>query len=350
LQQLDFIMIAFRITTSLLAITATMGALSLAACNKVAPTPTQETASADMGNQPVTAPPIASLPLATAMPPAAAPAAPLASALPPAQRPIRVAPKRNADRYRYTDRAFSMGQAFGDTPPDYTVDYQGTRPWVWRADNGGYRVVEQLPQGQRDYYYQSGAEQPFYITDPEGGYAYDRGELVGVYGPDGVPLDDRYAGQRADAAARYFERARALYRAAQYDRRQAAYAADWQARRERAIEQRRSWEAAHARDAEWQAWHDANQDRDYRNWDEERSRRSAYAASIAVGAGAAAIALTRNNDRGAGNRIDNAGYTGEPTRNVAPSGYARQGCKNAQNNDPVTKSPNLLYRLDNSWI
>ena len=122
----------FQDHNSLLAITAAMGALSLAACNKVAPTPTQKTANADMGNQPATAPPIASLPLATAMPPAAAPAAPLASVLPPAQRPIRVAPGQQADRYRYTDRAFAMGQAFGDTPPDYTVDYQGTRAWVCR--------------------------------------------------------------------------------------------------------------------------------------------------------------------------------------------------------------------------
>ena len=29
-----------------------------------------------------------------------------------------------------------LGDAFGDSPPDYAVDYQGERPWVWRSGSG----------------------------------------------------------------------------------------------------------------------------------------------------------------------------------------------------------------------
>src|ERR1700757_1595520 len=72
---------------------------------------------------PAEAPPIAALPLAAA---AVAPAAlaPAASALPPPAQRISYAPPPPSERYRYIDRAYSMGDAFAGTPPDYTVDYQ----------------------------------------------------------------------------------------------------------------------------------------------------------------------------------------------------------------------------------
>ncbi len=271
-------------TTARLTLGVGLAAMALAGCNKGTPAAPQQTASGT--GQPVTAPPIAALPLATAAPSAPALAAPPATALPAATRAIRLTPGRRADRYRYAERAYAMSQAFGESPPDYTVDYQGTRPWIWRADNGGYRVVERLPEGQRVYYYQAGATQPFYVSDPDGGYAYDGDELAGIYSSDGVPLDDVYAAQRADAAARYLDRARALVRAAQYDQRQAAYAADWRARRAAVIQQQQAWDAA--RDADWQAWHDAHQDDDRRFWQAEQGRRTAYAAAIGAGLGFAA--------------------------------------------------------------
>ncbi len=203
----------------------TLCSLLLAACDKPAPNANQAATAANSG-QPVTAPPIAALQLATGAPPPLAPAPP-AAALPPPTRAIRYARRPRADRYRYLERAYAAGDAYNGTPPDYTVDYQGTRPWIWRAHDGAYRVVERLPEGERDYYYDPGADAPYLVRDPDYAYAYDNGELAGVYGPDGRALDDVRAEQRAEEAARYLDRARALYRAAQYEQRQAAYVADW---------------------------------------------------------------------------------------------------------------------------
>ncbi|MBV8973245.1 MAG: hypothetical protein JO290_13250, partial [Sphingomonadaceae bacterium] len=156
-------MLEIRATTSRLTLASVAAALALAACNQTPSTP-----AATTGTQPVTAAPIAALPLATATPPAT-PSAP--AVLPPPATRIRVAP-RPKERYRYVDRAAQYNLAFGDTPPDYTVDYQGTRPWIWRANSGAYRVAEQLPQGERYYYYDAGSDQPFYVADPRGGYSY----------------------------------------------------------------------------------------------------------------------------------------------------------------------------------
>lgn len=275
------------------AFAAGLTAIVLAGCNK-AP---QQAAAND--GEPAVAPPIAALPLATATPPAPAAAAPVAAALPAPAKPIRIAARSSDDRYYYIDGAYSMDSAFGDTPPDYTVDYDGTRPWVWRSDSGAYRVVERLPEGERYYYYQPGAAEPFYVTDPAGSYAYANGELVGAYGPNGVPLDYVVAQQRADAAARYLYRARQLYQAAQHDQRQAAYAAEWQQRRDAIFAQRQDWQAARARDAQWQAWHDAHVQQERQDWQGERDHRLAYAAAIGAGAvaGGAILAHDRNRDR-----------------------------------------------------
>ncbi|MDB5699905.1 MAG: hypothetical protein JWL66_104 [Sphingomonadales bacterium] len=281
-----------KLTSRRLSFAVSLAALAVSACNQPASSNQQNSAGS---GQPVSAPPIAALPLATAAPVAAQPAPP-ASALPLPARALNFTGGARENRYRYTERAYAMSSAFGDTPPDYTVDYQGTRPWIWRSNNGGYRVVERIPDGQRDYYYQPGDTQPFYVSDPDAGYAYDRGQLVGVYGADGIPVNDVYAAQRADAAARYLYRAQELYRAAQYEQRQAAYAADWQARRDAVIAQRRSWEAARARDADWQAWHDAHAADERNTWNDEQNRRMAYAAAIGVSVGAAAVALTRHHD------------------------------------------------------
>src|ERR1700761_7495336 len=133
--------------------------LSLAGCNK------------QSGSQDSSA---SSLPLAEGAPPPATYADQLPSA-----GPVTVnSASYGVERYRYIDDAYDMGDAFGDSPPDYAIDYQGERPWVWRSGSGAYRVVEQGPDGERDYYYAAGADQPFLIRDPRYAYAFDGGQLV----------------------------------------------------------------------------------------------------------------------------------------------------------------------------
>ena len=262
---------------------ALLCATALAGCNKAQDSATQNGA-------PATGAPIAALALATSAPPPTAYAPPVQQ-IPPA--PVRIATRSvpRSERYRYIDDASTMSGAFGATPPDYTVDYDGTRPWVWRSDDGDYRIVELLPEGERIYYYHAGASEPFLIRDPDYAYAYDGDDVVAVYGPDGAPLDDMIASRQANEAGAYLYRARGLYRAATQEQRQAAYAANWQERQSDIGQQQQSWDTTRDRDAEWHQWHDSHQAQEDDHWAHERDQRTAYAAAIGVAVGAAGMAL-----------------------------------------------------------
>ena len=265
---------------TLLLTAAATAVLGLAACDQKAASP-------------ATGAPIASLPLAEAPPPAdvAAPA-PYANALPAAAPIRRAAPRRPV--YSYVDDAYQLADAFGDSPPDYTIDYDGVRPYVWRSSGGEYRMVEYAPDGQREYYYRGDSDYPFLVRDSRYAYAYDRGELVQVYYANGRPYDN-YAPAEADLAARYLMRARHLYGAAIHDQRQAAYAADWSRRRATVIDSRQEWAAEQQRNADWSRWRD-QQARDQQAqrqeaaWRQERDQRQAYAARTAAVVAAAALA------------------------------------------------------------
>jgi hypothetical protein len=261
----------FSVRTPYLVAGASLLGLLIAGCNK----------QPSVTEAPMVAPPAAALPMATG---AAAPVAPapVGAALPRGPSEIAYSPRPPSESYGYIDRAYSMGQAFADTPPDYTVDYQGTRPWIWRAGNGAYRIVERLPQGERYYYYEPGQDQPFFVQDPDYGYAYDNAGLAGVYGPDGAELADVLAARRADEAARYLYRARELYRAAQYEQRQSAYASEWARRRDDLQAQDLRWQQEQARNADWRSWHDAHAAQVQQQWQREREQRAAYAAAIGV--------------------------------------------------------------------
>lgn len=259
--------------TSLLALGASSIGLVAAACNRQ-PNATEAA---------MVAPPAAALPLAAGAPPSEAPA-PVGAAAAPAAAPIRYAPAPPQEGYGCLDQAASMSQAFADTPPDYAVDYQGTRPWIWRSGSGAYRIVERLPRGERFFYYRPGQAYPFLVRDPDYSYAYDGGRLVAVYGPGGTALNDALAEQRAAEASRYLYRARELYQAAQSDRREAAYAAAWAERQDEIRRENLMWQQQQAQNAQWNAWHRAHQAEEQRQWRQERDQRLAYAAAIGLAA------------------------------------------------------------------
>lgn len=319
---------AFRSNASYTVMVAALLGMALSACQKASPD-----ASTAAATQPATAPPIAALPLATAPPPAPMAYAPVATALPPPTGRVRVALRHDRDRYGYVDRASAMNRAFGDTPPDYTVDYGGTRPWVWRSNDGSYRVAEQLPEGERMYYYERGADHPFYVSDPEGGYAYDGDTLVGVYGPDGAPLSDEYAQRRSDQASRYYDRSRVLYHSAQYSPRQAAYADNWQARRDFAAQQQQRWDQTRSRDDQWQAWHDQHQQEQTQTWQGEQDRRTAYAVAIGAAVIGGAVLLST---RHSGERQNQPGYSPDTApRAAAPASGGNYGQRANPNPQPA---------------
>src|SRR6202012_4676746 len=108
--------------------------------------------------------------------------APAADALPAATPApvVRVADAQAS--YAYPDRAYEMSDTFGDAPPDYVYDYGGdVRPWVWVSDDGAERVAEAVPGGERYYYYEAGAGEPFYVQDPDYGYGFQGGQLVVIF-------------------------------------------------------------------------------------------------------------------------------------------------------------------------
>ena len=53
---------------------------------------------------------------------------------------------------------------------------------------GEYRVVEETPDGEREYFYRGDSDYPFLVCDNRYSYAYDGGELVEVYDSYGRPL------------------------------------------------------------------------------------------------------------------------------------------------------------------
>ncbi|MFL5296545.1 MAG: hypothetical protein ACJ798_09210 [Phenylobacterium sp.] len=253
---------------TLLLTAAAVAALGLSACERAVQQP------------PATGAPIASLPLAQATPPAYQPA-PAADQLPPGP-PLRRA-RPNRPLYAYVDDAYMIGDAFGDSPPDYTVDYDGTYPWVWRSSYGAYRVAEETPYGWREYYYRGDADYPFLVRDADYAYAYDGPELVAVYDAYGRPYSN-YAPTLLDYAARYFLRGQGLYDAAVHRERRAAYAADWRANRGDLLAVQQQWAAEQQRNDEWRQWREQSQAQDQQRqvaWNQERSLRQAYAARMA---------------------------------------------------------------------
>jgi hypothetical protein len=252
-----------------LLLTAAATSLMLAACN-------QQSAA------PVTGAPIASLPLAEAAPPPEV-NAPSADELPPAPPITRVSAPRRAV-YSYIDDAYDLGDTFADSPPDYTVAYEGEQPWVWRSSGGDYRVVEQTPYGEREYFYHAGSDYPFLVRDHDYSYAYDGGALVEVYDSYGRPYPN-YGPSLVDIAARYLFRAHRLHDAAIHEQRQGAYAADWRAHRDDVLAAQQRWGAQQQSNPDWRRFHDQHvqvqQPQQASSFQQERTQRQAYAQRAA---------------------------------------------------------------------
>src|SRR6185312_54977 len=178
------------------------------------------------------------------------------------------------------DRAYALSDAFSDAPPDYTYDYDGVTPWVWRSYDGAERIVEWVPGGERVYYYEPGYDEPFFVEDPEYGYGFEGGALVSVYDRSGDELPYTVADSRREWAGRYLSRARALYKASRYSQRRAVAEANWQARRQYLANQRQAWRQQLTRNADWQAYHARYYPAVQAHYAAERQHRLAWAARV----------------------------------------------------------------------
>ncbi|MEO7170851.1 MAG: hypothetical protein ABIY39_10800, partial [Sphingomonas sp.] len=223
-------------------------ALTLAACG-----PQQRQASVDNQAGAATLPPLPQVQPLVAGPATPIRRAPPTAALPAVQR-LGYADAPRDDRYAWIDRADWISDTIGDAPPDYSFDYDGVEPWVWQTSGDYVTYAEPIDDGYRYYYYEPGADEPYLVRDPYYSYGYRDGRIVTVYGRDGRFIEAIEAQRQAEAASRYYARARALRIAARERERQGVVAAQWVARRPVLAAARADWSEARQRVPDWQAY------------------------------------------------------------------------------------------------
>ncbi len=272
-------------------------ALLAAGCNRAA-----QTAA-------TTAPPLDALPLTTDT---TAPAALAPTALPSAA-PVRIARLAHPEEgYAYLDRAYAASDGYADAPPDYAVDYNGERPWIWRGGDQSERVVERTPEGLRYYYYEPGASQPYLIQDPDYGYAYSGGELVAVYGPDGRIEPYEIEQRRASQAGRYLAWAAGLYAASLHQQRVAVEQDHWRGQQAYITGQRNAWAQQQTRYQAWNDYHQAHAQEETAHWAPERDRRQAELVRYGAPQGAPAAGYQTARYQGGGDPAQRYQGGGQP--------------------------------------
>ncbi|HEX6860570.1 MAG TPA: hypothetical protein VF138_10285 [Caulobacteraceae bacterium] len=138
--------------------------------------------------------------------------APAYEALPPAPRSVPVAYAPAPVAQQYWDDAYLTSADYYNQPPSY-FNYAGATPLVWNAPNANGDLVTRIVEavvggGLREYFYDQGSDNPYFVRDPQYAYAYDdAGRLVAVYDPYGRPLSQSLAMQRVPYASRYLLRA-----------------------------------------------------------------------------------------------------------------------------------------------
>jgi hypothetical protein len=213
----------------------------------------------------------ATLPLTTSGPTTLV-AAPPPMALPVGrQLPLRRLANRRQG-YGWLDRANYQEEAFANAPPDYSFDQDGVRPWTWASRDGARVITEPVAGGYRTYYYDQGAQEPYLVRDPRNAYAYENGALIGVFAPDGTMFDPQQGTEQAIDAARYHERARALWRNAQGGQRMPVNAHVWGDRRADLSAQRMTWQSHQTDNPDWSSWHNDHGAQERGRWDDVRAQ------------------------------------------------------------------------------
>ena len=159
----------------------------------------------------------------------------------------------SGDDYAWIDRADMLLDTIGDAPPDYAFGYDDVEPWAWQTQDDYLTFAEPIDGGYRYYYYEPGAAAPFLVRSPDYSYGYRDGRVAAVYGADGRILSRAAALRQAQAASRYYARARTLHAARDRNRRAVA-APRWAVRRPAVVAARRDWAQARQRQAFWRAY------------------------------------------------------------------------------------------------
>lgn len=114
------------------------------------------------------------------------------------------------DAYAYIDRADSLWDGIGDSPPDHSFAFEGAEPWAWQTEGGFWVVVEDGQDGIRSYYFEPGAGAPFLVVEPGHSYGFEGDAVAVVYGPDGGALPRAEGAAFLSNAVALFDRGRRL--------------------------------------------------------------------------------------------------------------------------------------------
>ncbi|HEV2533396.1 hypothetical protein, partial [Phenylobacterium sp.] len=109
--------------------------------------------------------------------------------------------------YPYAERAYGY-----DAPPAYGFAYGDEQPWVWETADDGYMFAEPYGDDYRFYYYEPGADYPYFVRDANYGYAYGgNGALIALFDAAGALLSANDYGRYAPGARQYWSRGYDLY-------------------------------------------------------------------------------------------------------------------------------------------
>lgn len=192
--------------------------------------------------------------------------------------PARVVPVQGYDGYALAERAYAYDRVAYRSQPDYGFDYRGEQPWAWQTANDDLMFAEPIDDGYRFYYYEPGETQPYFVRDPQYGYAYgDNGVLQAVFSAAGALLGTDQLYGMAPLAGQYLSRGRDLrqvyYAEPRYPLSEPVWYDRWEDRAPVVTRAFDPWMTAADRTPTWREYRVATASRELRAFEPERLRR-----------------------------------------------------------------------------
>ncbi|HKR88273.1 MAG TPA: hypothetical protein VJS38_08865, partial [Phenylobacterium sp.] len=136
-----------------------------------------------------------------------------------------------AQAYAYPRRAYQMSRMVYQRPPSYAFGYGDEQPYVWDGGGQGEMFAEPIDDGYRYYYYEPGEDYPYFVQDPDYGYAYGpNGALIALFAATGALIAADHWHDHAPRAGAYWTRGYDLDRAYRHSTRYPVQPAVWRAR------------------------------------------------------------------------------------------------------------------------
>jgi hypothetical protein len=178
--------------------------------------------------------------------------------------------------YPYAERAYSLDRAFYQAPPDYGFAYADEQPWAWQAADDSLMFAEPYDGGYRAYYYQPGAAYPYFVRDPNYGYALGQnGVLLALFDAAGALLSGDSYGRYAPAARDYWSRGYDLHSAYGRSPRYPVDPAVWSQRAPQLRQFQQPWISAPDRQPAWRQWRTAAGPAALQDYDVQHGARAA---------------------------------------------------------------------------